>query len=73
MTSLKCIDLTIISQSLGREETQALVQAMESGVEDLNLGKEVTVDIEALIQYSGQGVCSSVRLNATGAQSESIC
>ena len=49
----------------GREETQGLLQAMESGVEKAWLGfknvkqeYEVTLDIKALTEYSGQGVCS---------------
>ena len=40
-------------QSLGREETQALVQAMESRTEDVFLSGEVTLDMEALSDYSG--------------------
>ena len=60
--SVKCDDLTIRRQSLGREETQALVQAMESGVEVMVLWSEVTLDIEALAEYSGQGECKEVVL-----------
>ena len=64
LTSLKCKDFHIARhrQRLGREETQALVQAMESRVEDVRLSSEVTLDIEALTQYSGQGVCKRVML-----------
>merc|ERR1712227_1143818 len=60
LTSLKCEALHISRQSLGREETHALVQAMESGVEKVMLGGEVTLDIGALTKYSGQGVCRAV-------------
>ena len=62
LTSLKCELLTIARQSLGREETQALVQAMESGVQEVRLCGEVTLDIESLTQYSGQGACSKLML-----------
>ena len=60
LTSVKCKRLGIYS--LGREETKALVQAMESGVEEVMLGGRVTLDIEALTEYSGQGVCREVEL-----------
>ena len=33
---------------------------MESGVERVELCKEVTLDIEALTKYSGQGQCHGV-------------
>ena len=72
LTSLNCGCLTITSQSLGREETQALVHAMESGVEKVKLGDEegqVKLDIEALTEYSGQGRCRTVELmNYTAAR-----
>ena len=61
LTSLKCERLRIVSQRLGREETRALVQAMESGVEQVSLEDELTLDMEALSQYSGQGRCHSMR------------
>ena len=62
LSSLKCKELFIGRQSLGREETQALVRAMESGVDWVWLHKEVTLDIEALTEYSGQGTCRWLRL-----------
>ena len=67
VSCLKCQKLDIKSQRLGREETQALVQAMESGVEKvvLLLDDEVTLDMEALAEYSGQGVCRMVGLGDT--------
>ena len=64
-TSLKSALLSINNQSLGREETRALVQAMESGVERVALGtwhEEVTLDIGVLTEYNGQGKCSKVVL-----------
>ena len=62
LTNLKCDGLSIDRQSLGREETQALVQAMLSGVRWVRLMEKVTLDVEALAEYSGQGVCREVRL-----------
>ena len=67
-SNLKCNMVTINNQSLGREETRALVQAMEErgtsrGLGILKLDNEVTLDIEALVEYSGQGACSQIRLN----------
>ena len=67
LTSLKCDQVIITNQSLGREETRALVQLMEMdgiwrGLGILNLD-EVTLDIEALVEYSGKGPCSQIRLN----------
>ena len=61
LTSLRCHKVYIRSQSLDREETWALVQAMESGVERVLWGG-VTLDIQAFIEYSGQGVCRNVEL-----------
>ena len=49
--------LYIRLQSLDSEETKALVQAMESSVEKVWLNEEETLDIKALIEYSGQGKC----------------
>ena len=62
LTNLKCDGLSIDRQSLGREEIQALVQAMQSGVEWVTRMEKVTLDVEALAEYSGQGVCREVRL-----------
>jgi len=54
--------LRFSNQSLGREETQALVQAMESGVGVVVLLREVTLDIKTFTEYSGQGFCWEVSL-----------
>ena len=62
LTSLKCHKVYIRSQRLEREETRSLVQAMESVVESVELWGGVTLDIQALIEYSGQGVCRNVEL-----------
>ena len=57
LDNVKSRVLNISNQSLGREETQALVRAMDSGVEELVLDREVTLDIRDLMEYSGQGKC----------------
>ena len=49
--------LLISKQSLGSEETQALVRAMESRVGIMGLDGEATLDIRVLIEYNGQGKC----------------
>ena len=63
LDSVKCIWLSISSQTLSSEETRALVRVMESRVERVGLGSygEVSLDITALTQYSGQGKCGEVR------------
>ena len=60
--SVKCEWLVISRQILSSEETRALVRAMESGVDKVHLGfcGEVSLDITALTQYSGQGKCGYV-------------
>jgi len=60
-TSIKCLRLRIYKQSLTREETLALVQAMEDGVEIVDLDG-VELDMETLTAYRGQGVCGEVTL-----------
>ena len=62
LNSLKCESLSIENQSLDREETQALVQAMESGVEIVEL-TSITLEMETLVSYSGKGRCCEVELN----------
>ena len=53
LSNIKCGQLHITRQSLGREETRALVQAKDSRVKKVKLHKEtVTLDIEALAQYT---------------------
>ena len=47
--------LLIRNQSLICEETQALVRAMESRVEDVELGYMMTLDIEALLTTADRG------------------
>ena len=53
--------MVIQSQSLGSEETKALVRAMESGMEWVQMWEEVTLDIRVLMEYSGQGKCRMMK------------
>ena len=46
---------------LGREETDALVQAMESSVKMVGLDS-VTMDMKTLFMYNGEGRCCEVVL-----------
>ena len=62
LDNIKCEQLRIERQTLSSEETRALVRAMESHVEVVQLGcrGEVSLDMAALTQYSGQGKCRRV-------------
>ena len=57
LDSLQCQEIRLGCERLGREETQALVRAMESRVEKVFLYNEIELDMEALAEYSGQGRC----------------
>merc|ERR1712137_1081359 len=52
--------LSISRQSLGNEETEALVRAMESRVVRLDLDGELAKNMKVLIEYSGEGKCRIV-------------
>ena len=60
LDNVKSEQLYIWRQSLGSEETQAMVRAMESGVEEGDLYAGVKLDIGDLIKYNGQGKCERV-------------
>ena len=66
LTSVTCDKLIIDNQEVGTEASQALVQAMESGVAEVTLkkdnysGEQMNVGIAALTNYSGQGKCEKV-------------
>ena len=64
--SVQSKTLYISNQNLSSGETRALVQAMETHVELVRLGYGVTLDIEALTKYSGQGKCRSLDLQLLG-------
>ena len=61
MDSVNSKRLSICKQSLGCEETQALVRAMELRVEKVALYHKMTLDISVLMEYSVQGKCRSVK------------
>ena len=61
LDSVKSKELYIQRLCLCSEETQALVQAMESGGEIVNLIYGVTLDIKILREYKGQGKCNGMR------------
>ena len=63
LESVRCRHLFIDSQTLGSEETQALMWAMESSVEKLCLGQDgdMILDISVLVQYSGHGKCRWIK------------
>ena len=55
--SVKSEELLIFSQCLGREETQALMRAMESHLKELVLCEVKTPDMEALVKCSRHVNC----------------
>ena len=59
LDSVKSRWLEFYKQSLGSEETEALVQAMESRVEMVRLYRDFE-DIEAITKYNGLGKCWQV-------------
>ena len=52
--------LIIKNQSLDTEETGALLQAMETSLGRLELFGDVTLDMETLLRYDGQGKCQRI-------------
>ena len=61
MSSVQCLRLDIANTSLTTADTQQLVAAMVTRVEWVNL-VDVTLDMEKLAQYDGEGECGSVML-----------
>ena len=62
LASVKCPVLWLKNMRLSEAETQALVTAMRDQVEIVTLRGDVTLDIEELTQYDGQGHCSGIWL-----------
>ena len=60
LDSVNCERLVLSCQSLSSEETQALVRAMESSVERVQLQAKVSLDIQGFMGYGGQGKCRRV-------------
>ena len=59
LASVKCPVLVLYNMDLSDTETRALVTAMRDGVQKVSL-YTVTLDLEELTQYDGQGSCSEV-------------
>ena len=49
--------LDIIDTNLSTADTESLLAVMVSGVEEVRLGMDVTLDMEMLAQYDGKGEC----------------
>ena len=60
LDNIECKFLVIRNQSLGIEETQSLVRAMESRVQEVELHDGVSLNLTTLTQYSGHGKCEWV-------------
>ena len=60
LASVKLPVLGLYYMRLNQAETQALVTAMRDRVERVRLGDVVTMDIEELTRYDGQGRCSGL-------------
>ena len=58
LASVKCSELELWRMELSKVETRALVTAMRDRVQKVWLFSGVTLDIEELTQYDGQGRCS---------------
>ena len=58
----RCRALRLYNITLTSAETQNLAVAMVSGVKEVRLGKNVTLGMETLTQYNGQGECEEVEL-----------
>ena len=63
LSNAQCRDLGIVSMSLSTTDTKCLVDAMVRGVREVWLD-DVSLDMETLAQYDGQGECREVRFRA---------
>ena len=61
-SNINCVILVIDKMSLSPVDTQALVSAMDTRVEEINLHEGVTLDLETLTQYDGTGKCGYLEL-----------
>ena len=62
LDSVRSKKLCSLKLDLGSEETQALVRALESRVEEAEMDL-MDLDIEAFTMYSGLGGCGKVRFS----------
>ena len=61
LASVKCTRLSLVNMELSNTETRALVTAMRDRVETVVL-YNVTLDMEELARYNGQGNCSELEV-----------
>ena len=61
LASVKCPVLVLRNMELSEENTRALVTAMRTRVQDVTLS-DVTLDLELLAAYDGQGHCTQLEL-----------
>ena len=57
LESVRCSLLGLVNMTLTEPQTRALVTALTERLERLTLSSGLTVDIETLCQYDGQGRC----------------
>ena len=57
LANVQCTRLELRNVTLSEENTQALVTAMRERVERVTLDDNITLDIEQLTKYDGQGRC----------------
>ena len=60
LRSLRCRMLEMSDVNLSTANTKSLLAAMVSGVEEVELGMGVTLDMKTLAQYDGKGDCRRV-------------
>ena len=62
LASVQCPWLLLWDMKLIEENTRALVTAMRDRVQRVRLVNDVTLDIEELTRYDGQGCCSVLQV-----------
>ena len=62
LTSVKCLVLSLDNMELCEADTRALVTAMRDRVAAVGLCRGLTLNIEELTKYDGQGQCSVLRV-----------
>ena len=61
LASIKCPELSLWNMYLSDTETRAVITAMRDRVQTVYL-HDITLDIEELTQYDGQGCCSELQV-----------
>ena len=62
LSSVQCCMLLITNTSLSTAETQQLLAAMDTRVKKIHMGDGVTLDMDTLAQYAGEGKCVEVTM-----------